>query len=580
MDPENYNRSQRRKFEKMQKELTRQQREKEKKNGKPPKEQHLPAPYLKPALAEAPRMSYIIKKEDEAKVREMIARGERPPVTYLSSEMFEMIRNPDKTREAARRGLEKLSEHDRELHAPTFEDREAEFTEMMARLPFYPMIEHIVINGSTIEDVRKTAYTIYHDYIEGKKVFDQCGIVILIQRYLSCMMNIAAERSGEQRYIDHIAEVSQAIGSLTLRGLSHDFSALGSVEAALQLFTTGIDFSPEKNTQQSGTKALCEVMVANTQEMIAALTYASAFKNYCTRELSIDIDGLASEYRGMADELFSNMKQLRRYAIRESYYRDDVFGDLDYAWVVMDPQHFSSTKGFERLNAHSLAHCILSDRDSIRSISSAVEHKEFVGVAFNRQTFPFKRELLLEIGDDGELYMPLSLEREPLRNIFERVGALAAYEFLRFLFLAHFYDLVVPKEISDRTPSLQNFRQNLFRSRAQGEDDLVIFKKLMVPRTFSISNPDDVDRADEREEGDDTENDGLSDSHEHQTRRFLGRAGHTRFIREGYEPPAFLVQEAAKAKVPLKPGQTYVRTKNPGEELPPIVYEQKVSKLL
>ncbi len=556
-------REMRRLFEKQQKAIEREQREKAlKKNSLEPKS----------AKPQQDGFSLVIPKENISSVMDALRRGEMPSIAVVPPElMMQMAKIRSEGRSTNPEFLQGLPEDERELFAHTNVDNLDKGREFFKTMPFYVEVDAIVRNGADADDVRSLAHSLYQRYIVGKKPMAQISLMVGIFSHITCMADAIASKECDQENVDCLPEVMQAVVQYVIRDIASTVGLSERLITEVSALRSMIRFIRGNMPNTEGLNAFIGMFEATLEEVFEMERYAKDFCNQVIKECDPDLKNNSEEYRTMADELFASLKKLRRYAVSESFYIDDVFATDKKAWVVLDTANLLH-QGVNTTVKDGLAMFVLSTKESLTAIRPEIRDEKHDCMNIRRVVFPFERSFLFVLDKDGELTIPFSVLQESLKDAFDRMGVPEAYEYFRLLIVAHFYDLVVPHEISEQTPSLKSLMQTIAKGHIASLSTPDIFKKLIVPRKRSIANPQAVEDAQNREE---SRAEQEMQEHEKRHNRFFGRVGHPRFVREGYEPPQFLKDEAEKAKVPLQVGQTFVRTKRPGEDLPPVIYEQK-----
>lgn len=516
--------------------------------------------------------SLVIPNENAAEVMAALRRGEMPSVAVIPPKlMLQMAKVRENIRSNNTDFLQRLSEDERELYEHTNVDNLNKGRAFFEKMPFFAEVDVIIRNGADADGIIRLARALYEKYIFGKKPFAQISLMIGAYSHITCMADAIVPKEYDQKNIDCLAKVTQVLIQYVIRDIASTVGISEQLLTELSALRSMICFARGLMPNTDGLNAFMGMFETTMEEIFEIETYAKDFCKQATKECDPDMKENAAEYRAMTDELFANMKKLRRYAISESFYIDDVFATDKKAWVVLDPANLPD-RAVNNVVKNSFAMLVLSTKESLTTINPEIRHEKHDSMNICRVVFPFERQFLCVLDKNGELVTPFSVLPESLKDMFERVGSGEAYEYFRLLVVAHFYDLVVPREISEQTPSLASLMQTIARGHVGSHSTPNIFKKLIVPRTRSIADPQVVEDAMQREEG---KAEQEMQEYEKRHNRFFGRVGHPRFIREGYEPPQFLKDEAVRVNVPLQPGQTYVRTKKAGEDLPHIVYEQK-----
>ncbi|MEK7648428.1 MAG: hypothetical protein AAB400_00735 [Patescibacteria group bacterium] len=294
--------------------------------------------------------------------------------------------------------------------------------------------------------------------------------------------------------------------------------------------------------------------------------FAKDIKKYMEEQLGMS-DEEARDLRQDTNKLVTEMKQLQRYPIQQSLYEDEMGCRAVHSWAVLDMRQ---QKGKEELSPFKrevldrsqdfLAQFFaIYDDTTPDSVSSHVERMEYkygTAISFNANL-----ALTYILAADGELYYQVHPVRIPMREIFQKCGMEAQYEFLRFQFVARLFDLIVPREISDQTPSLNGLAERVKKALRENSSLKVgtIVRNLIVPRTMIIRNKESIRRAFEwksQVSDDDTPEEA------ERKRQFLGRIGHPMRLRLGYKPHPKANEWAREDGFwrDLEPNETWGRT--------------------
>lgn len=267
-------------------------------------------------------------------------------------------------------------------------------------------------------------------------------------------------------------------------------------------------------------------------DFISVYHTGTEIEQYMKNELGMEIAD-SRELREMADQLFGDMRRLQRYTIRQSLFDDEMSLSHTQGWAVIDPRQMRDVNKI----SHDEVRLLMKHHNSIAEFVSIRSDQKVEGVEMIVDPQPLVMEvmypftanlnLIFKLGADGELYYQTYPIEVSWREIFKKAGHEAAYEFLRFQFIARFFDLVVPREISEQTPSMDGLSARVRRMRSEQPlaRPIQILRDLITPRRLILRNGEAIKHAQDRES-----------EERRQQRQFLGRVGHPMRLRQGYRP--------------------------------------------
>ncbi len=307
---------------------------------------------------------------------------------------------------------------------------------------------------------------------------------------------------------------------------------------------------------------------------------AEKIKKYMIDELHVS-SGDAIELKRSTDELFHGLKQLQRYTIKQSCYTDESGIAPISGWVCIDPLQIRNA---EQLSRTELAIVNLSN-DCMAEYVPFREESGMYGITASHFTdgnkigtnysFDALTGLKCKVGHDGELYYFVYPIKISLRDIYKKCGMEAQYEFMRFQFIARLFDLLVPREISEQTPSMDGLAERMRHARSERPDvrPMQILRDLITPRKYILRDKEGMKKALAREEEGRNEQDSVNEDQKirHQ---FFGRVGHPMQLRTGYRPHSDAKKWAKEDGFwrELEDNETWCR---PIDSPVPVVHRQK-----
>ena len=294
-------------------------------------------------------------------------------------------------------------------------------------------------------------------------------------------------------------------------------------------------------------------------------------------ESGFNVEDHREAYRNSTNELILGIRQLRRYSIASSLYQDDITHREGQGWVVMDPASLRKVHpDLHEILGQSLATLIYTQNaNDVQEISVKTWRDTYSSALFqiDRLDFSFPSLFRWELAHDGEIYLhthPLMLS---LKDICVRMGHEGIYEFIRFLFIAHLFDLVVPIEVSEQAPSLNDLRKKISDIQKEtGETPDTIIRKLVLPRKVILKNTDSVQAAIDR-----SQDEGHAEVERRTGKKIEHRIGSPVTIREGYKRHPQAVEWAAEYGVTLKDNETWRQPIDKENPLRKIVYKSTKS---
>ncbi|MBI4252611.1 hypothetical protein HY623_00295 [Candidatus Uhrbacteria bacterium] len=190
---------------------------------------------------------------------------------------------------------------------------------------------------------------------------------------------------------------------------------------------------------------------------------------------------LQPELQQMSGEFMEQIRSLRKYGIKSSYYQDGfLHADAD-AWVITDINDIISGSQSRR---GIVALISLSNREDL--VKAGELRYDLKTDAVSRRyesSYPAGAPFFLKW--DGELYDNAPDRHLSAQEIFQRVGAEIEYEIVRASFLARIHDLVVPLELTRTLPPIDDLGQAFSQRSGEGrdpEDIATVIRKIFLPR--------------------------------------------------------------------------------------------------
>ncbi len=443
------------------------------------------------------------------------------------------------------------------------------------RIPFAKSAERLSAPWKVFEasEYEALAHRLIREYCYGK-TFQEAFHALYNLSIILLAVHAAALRNEDPR-----TQGEPETSMLLMQSVLQKFSAMAFVvytDEERKWFLSTIEALPNGFAQELFLEMDDWMMDFRMQRPLA-----KEVKKYMEEQLSMS-DEEALALRQDTNRLVSEMKQLQRYPVQQSLYEDEMESQAVHSWAVLDMRQ---QKGKEELSSFKrdilershdfLAQFFAIHGDTIpERVDSHVvkmDYKYGTGLSFNANL-----ALTYMLAEDGELYYQVHPVRIPMREIFQKCGMEAQYEFLRFQFVARLFDLVVPREISERTPSLEGLAERVKKARSENPSTKTgaIIRNLITPRTLILRDKESLRRAYERKshmlEGDTPE----ESERKHQ---FYGRIGHPMRLRQGYKPHPKANEWAKEDGFwrDLEPNETWCRTI---DSPVPVVHRQKGKK--
>lgn len=190
---------------------------------------------------------------------------------------------------------------------------------------------------------------------------------------------------------------------------------------------------------------------------------------------------LRAELQQMGNEFMQNIRNLRQYGIKSSYYQDGFLHDDNDAWVITDINDIISGAQSRR---GIVALISLANKEGLMGAGNLHYDWKTDAVSLRYESsYPADASFFLKW--DGELHDVAPDRHLPAQEIFERAGAEAEYELVRVSFLARIHALVVPLELTRELPPLDELEQ-IFRRRTSEKGDHTdigtVIQKILLPR--------------------------------------------------------------------------------------------------
>lgn len=408
---------------------------------------------------------------------------------------------------------------------------------------------------------------LFQHYIKGRSMVDALASLYYLSIILMNIRSIHAQRC-EQSNTPHAKYHLFPIQALALTTAQHYFHQFTPADQRrLSWLTDRID-APEL-------KKVFENIDNYFTDLNSVCSVADAMERTMRDELDITPSD-ARELQEMSDQLFSELMRLQQYTIRQSLFDDQMKLPYTERWVVSDPHQIRPVENIGSLEFklvmkfHECVAEFLSVRagQDIRDLSMCVTREELE----LRITLPFTASLNLvfKLQSDGELYYQVYPVAVCWRDVFKKIGMEHVYEFLRFQFIARFFDLVVPREISEQTPSMDGLKERFCHARSsQGEVKATrTLRDLITPRIRMLRDKKKIQEAQQRE---------LDDANAKTKREFFGRVGHPMRLRQGYRPHSDAKKWAKEDGLlrELEDNETWCR---PVDSPMPVAHRQKERK--
>jgi hypothetical protein len=191
-----------------------------------------------------------------------------------------------------------------------------------------------------------------------------------------------------------------------------------------------------------------------------------------------EIETKKDTLKGLADSLFAEMKQMRRYGVKDCFFDDGILQPDGDAWLFLGPDQnllLEKMMIFARINLVKQ-----SSLDPAKPYVDRQMRQSTTGIPVTMDVYTFDDVARCDILVNGELGHSFA-ETSPLRDIFAGSDLEGVYESLRVAHLMRLWDLIVPVEVVRKEAQIRH--RNEFPTIA-GQLDAVIaeFPELIVPR--------------------------------------------------------------------------------------------------
>ncbi|MEK7648429.1 MAG: hypothetical protein AAB400_00740 [Patescibacteria group bacterium] len=409
------------------------------------------------------------------------------------------------------------------------------------------------------------AQKIYHTYLHGRK-FEESWVALY---YLSLIIVLIRRGMEERQVRDGTAQKREQVNFSPAYAIVSEFAknafvnySLGS-QKTYKEWMNQIDILP--------LRAMFEDLDRFMVNFQVRVQYAEQIKKYMLDKLQLTNED-AMELKQSTNELFQELKHSQRYTIKQSCYLDETGIAPISGWACIDPKQMRNA---EALSIDELEVAIRStsclaeyipfrEGDGMQSVSAS--HFTDGPRVGTRYSFDAITSLECKVGHDGELYVFVYPIKLSLRDIYKKCGMEAQYEFIRLQFIARLFDLIVPREISEQTPSVENLSESVRQGKQAdpSKKTLEIIRDIITPRTLILRDRARVERA-------------YDDELNAQKRQFLGRVGHPMRLRKGYKPHPDAKKWAKEDGFlrELEPNETWCR---PVDSPVAVVHRQKGGK--
>ncbi len=441
---------------------------------------------------------------------------------------------------------------------------ELPYAKLRGTCPFFHSLKKYVQGEMPNDSLVLFAEKFYRRYTKGATITELVAC-------LSLLDNLASDILNHGRVLSDTQELPLLSGDIFFAIIINYFN---------ERIVTVNDLTEMKEirayfARQGFDEGNIERRVGMIDAKMADMWYAEKYANDLSerlREQGYDTKKEKESYRQEANELFASLRQLRRYSIASSLYEDETSHRDGQGWVIMDPvsirkMHTDLRQYYDDSLASLIFTSVVNDVHSIfAEISQERTSSDF---RIDRVNFSFPSLFRWELCDDGEIYLHLHPVKMPLKNIFYSIGNGGDYEFLRLLFIAHLFDLVVPREISEQAPSLHNLRETIRQKQQEtGESADVCIRKLVLPRKLILKNREAVQNA-----IDQSNDEGHAEVERRTGKKIEHRIGSPVRLREGYKRHPQAVEWAAEYGVTLKDNETWRQPTDPEKPLQRIVYK-------
>jgi hypothetical protein len=284
--------------------------------------------------------------------------------------------------------------------------------------------------------------------------------------------------------------------------------------------------------------------------------------------------GIFDEMPGMktaAKETMENLNILRRYGIKNCFFRDGLLHEEDECWAIYDFNDLrrifdeSAYQVFSKKDRYLAMMCLSIAKEGVSPSISREINKAEEWFSVNA-TLPMGTKFILTIDRVGELWIHLGYFDQPLRKIFELNKLRYEYELIRLYFIARLFDLTVPVKVVREMPPLPTVKRDVEQKPAVLKPRPIITSELIIPRIKKIRETPELMRFLEEE---------LGESEVETQKRALRRhivINHIRQLTEGYHSSQEARERAWKELgIVLGDNETYVRKHERGNIGEPIL---------
>ncbi len=434
--------------------------------------------------------------------------------------------------------------------------------ELRAACPFFNHIQQYLDGDLSEERFGNLIEKLYKKYFKGNSIHGVYFNLALMDRIIATI-HLSGIPEGVE--VEQYPYSGDLIDGLLIRFLAARILTTEDAQEVTQL-------REYLQTQGAGKTSMGLAILVETR--MAHVFYSQMKTQELQERFQADgfhVEEEKKEYRKINNELFEGIKQLRRYSVASSMYEDGLSHGQGQAWVVMDPVPLRrSSDILKKTFQHVIAAFLFtSESQEIQEISARPWVDTSSRLHMARIDFSFPYDYRYDLGDDGEIYLishPLKLA---LRDICTRMSHEGVYELLRFFFITHIFDLVVPREISEQAPSLHNLKKTIENMRQEtGESSDVCIRKLVLPRKLILKDRQKVQDAIDR-----SQEEGHAEVERRTGKKIDHRVGSPVRLREGYKRHPQAVEWAAEHGVVLKDDETWRQPTDPKKPLQKIVYK-------
>lgn len=437
--------------------------------------------------------------------------------------------------------------------------------EIRARCPFAKIIERYLEDALTEDEFLAFVEKLHSNYFVGRPLVDLTLNIPLLDHIFS-IMNQARHPGVPQ--CETPAWSADILSALIFRYFQDrivtKYDAREITELRQRMMVKGYPVSSLR---------CAELIDAHMCHILHAQLFAKHMNERIAQQ-HFNVEQEKESYLELADEIFVGLKQLRRYSIVPSMYEDGLSHGENQGWIAMDPCVFRRmnnpiiTKTFKHAVAVFL---FTSESRDVKNISVQGRRDTRSRVQFERLDFSFPYDFRWTLADDGEIYLCTHPIKQSLRGIYKQMKCEGMYEFVRFLFIAHVFDLVVPIEVSEQAPSLHGLRETIRQKQQEsGESPDAIIRKLVLPRKLIVRDTEKLQKA-----IDDSSEESHAEVERRLGRKIEHRIGSPVRLREGYRRHPQAVEWAAEYGVTLKDNETWRQPVDPEKPLQKIVYSSK-----